>query len=308
MNDAFPLAGRRAAGRDFDSMKLDDIPESENVEDRRGGGGGGGGGMVLGGGLGTLVLILVVALLGGDPRALLEMAGQQAPVEQRDSNRPLSEEDQRAKEFVSRVLRTTEDVWTAEFRKMGRTYEKPRLYLFSDSVRSGCGMANSQVGPFYCPADRTVYIDLNFYKELSRRFGAPGDFAQAYVIAHEVGHHVQNLLGISEQLDRQRGEISETEMNRLSVRLELQADFLAGMWGRKGQEIFKFLDEGDVEEAFNAAQAIGDDTLQKEAQGHVVPDSFTHGSSRQRVKWFKKGFDTGDIRQGDTFSVNERDL
>lgn len=288
------------------AMKLDDIGESGNVEDRRGQRGGGGG-MVLGGGLGTIVLLVVVMLLGGDPRALLEMANQ-APTQSRTENYQPTDADRRAGQFVSRVLKTTEDVWDAEFRKLGRTYEKPRLVLFTDAVRSGCGAANSQVGPFYCPADRTVYIDLNFFHELDRRFGAPGDFAQAYVIAHEVGHHVQNLLGISGQMDEARGQLSKSEMNQLSVRMELQADFLAGLWGRKAQEAFNFLDEGDVEEALNAAKSIGDDTLQKEAQGHVVPDAFTHGTSAQRVRWFKKGFESGDIRQFDTFRVNERDL
>lgn len=264
--------------------------------------------MVIGGGLGFLVLLVVVMLMGGDPRALLEMAGQQTPMQQREGNWQPTAEDDAKRAFVSRVLYSTEEVWTEEFRKLGRKYEKPRLVLFTGSVRSGCGMASSQVGPFYCPADRTVYIDLDFYDELSRRFGAPGDFAQAYVIAHEVGHHVQNLLGVSAQVDAQRGQISAAKMNRLSVRLELQADFFAGLWGRKAQEKFRFLETGDLEEAMDAANAIGDDTLQKKTQGHVVPDSFTHGSSQQRVRWFRKGFESGDIRQGDTFRVSDGEL
>ncbi|MES2995828.1 MAG: neutral zinc metallopeptidase [Verrucomicrobiota bacterium] len=286
-------------------MKLDDLPESSQVEDRRGRGGGG---LVLGGGLGTLVLLIVVMLMGGDPRALLEMAGQPNPSQAERGEYQPTPEEERAAQFVRKVLGSTEVMWAEEFHRMGKVYEKPKLVLFTDSVRSGCGMAGAQVGPFYCPADRTVYIDLSFFNELSRRFGAPGDFAQAYVIAHEVGHHVQNLLGISRQLDQQRGRISESEMNRLSVRLELQADFFAGMWGRKTQEKFQFLEEGDIGEALNAASAIGDDTLQREAQGRVVPDAFTHGTSAQRVKWFRKGFESGDIRQADTFRVSESEL
>lgn len=272
------------------------------MEDRRGQGGGRGG-IVLGGGLGTLILIVVVMLLGGDPRQFLDMAGQaQAPAEQYQP----TPEDEQAAAFVKTILADTEDVWHEEFRKMGREYVEPKLVLFTESVRSGCGFASSQVGPFYCPADQTVYVDLSFFNEMKRRFGAPGDFAQAYVVAHEVGHHVQKLLGISDEVQQARQSMSERDANALSVRLELQADFLAGMWARKGQEKFRFLEPGDLEEALNAANAIGDDTLQRQAQGHVVPDAFTHGTSAQRVKWFRKGFETGDIRAGDTF--NARDL
>ena len=283
-------------------MRWEGRRQSENVEDRRGQGGGRGG-LVLGGGLGTLILIVVVMLLGGDPRQFLDMAGQaQAPAEQYQP----TQEDEQAAAFVKTILADTEDVWHEEFRRMGREYVEPKLVLFTESVRSGCGFASSQVGPFYCPADQTVYVDLSFFNEMKRRFGAPGDFAQAYVVAHEVGHHVQKLLGISDEVQQARQSMSERDANALSVRLELQADFLAGMWARKGQEKFRFLEPGDLEEALNAANAIGDDTLQRQAQGHVVPDAFTHGTSAQRVKWFRKGFDTGDIRAGDTF--NARDL
>lgn len=287
------------------TMRLDGRRESENVEDRRGEGGGrrGGGGLVLGGGMGTLVLVVVVMLLGGDPRALLDMATQSSP--QQSSEYVPSPEDDQMVTFVKKVLGTTEDVWSEEFRKIGQTYQNPKLVVFSDGVQSGCGFADAQVGPFYCPADATVYVDLSFFRELNQRFDAPGDFAQAYVIAHEVGHHVQNLLGTSDQVNSARGRVSEAEQNELSVRLELQADFLAGMWARKAQDKFKFLDDGDIEEALRAANAIGDDTLQKQAQGRVVPDSFTHGTSAQRVKWFRKGFETGDIRQGDTFRTRD---
>jgi len=201
------------------------------------------------------------------------------------------------------VLADTEDVWTQLFQEMGSRYEQPKLVLFSGQVRSACGMASSASGPFYCPADRNVYIDLVFYQELKQRFGAPGDFAQAYVIAHEVGHHVQNLLGISDKVQAMRGRVSEAEYNQMSVRLELQADFFAGVWAHHADRMKGILEEGDVEEALGAANAIGDDTLQRQTQGHVVPDSFTHGSSEQRMRWFLKGLKTGDLSQGDTFSA-----
>lgn len=284
-------------------MRWEGRRQSRNVEDRRGEGRRGGGGIVLGGGLGTLLLVVVVMLLGGDPKALLEMAGQ-APSGQQ-SEYVSSPEDERLKDMVSVVLADTEEIWTEQFQALGLTYQEPRLVVFSGGVRSGCGFADAQVGPFYCPADQTIYVDLSFFRELDQRFGAPGDFAQAYVIAHEVGHHVQKLLGTSDQVNSARGRVSESEQNALSVRLELQADFLAGMWARKAMEKFDFLEEGDIDEALRAANAIGDDTLQKQAQGPVVPDSFTHGTSAQRVKWFRKGFETGDIRQGDTFRARD---
>jgi predicted metalloprotease len=281
-------------------MRWEGRRQSDNVEDRRGRGGGGG--MALGGGLGTLVLLLVVWFLGGDPSQLLQQTG--APAGQ-GIEAPSSPEEERAVAFVSTVLADTEDIWQKEFQRMGRTYEKPQLVIFRNSVQSGCGFAGAQMGPFYCPADRKVYIDLSFFDELEQRFGAPGDFARAYVIAHEVGHHVQNLLGISARVQQQRQRVSEREANQLSVRLELQADFLAGMWARKGQQEFDFLEEGDLEEALNAANKIGDDTLQRQAQGQVVPDSFTHGSSAQRMRWFKKGLQSDRFDPNNTFHTDD---
>lgn len=266
---------------------------SRNVADRLGRRGG----LAVGGGLG-IVILLAALLLGGDPSIILDQLGGPGGAEQRGDSR----QDEIA-QFVSVVLADTEDVWHRLFQEMGATYEEPQLVLFSGSVQSACGFANAAVGPFYCPGDRTIYIDLSFYDELSRRLGAPGDFAQAYVIAHEVGHHVQNLLGIMDQVDDARGSVSEEESNELSVRLELQADFLAGVWANHAEQNWDVLEPGDLEEALTAAAAIGDDKLQMEAQGYVVPDSFTHGTSEQRVRWFQKGFETGDISQGDTFST-----
>ncbi len=259
--------------------------------------------MVVKGGLGTVVIAVALLALGVKPADVMDMVlGGGGP---RGTTRE-TRVDPEQERFVKLVLASTEDVWDAEFKAMGRSYEHPRLELFTGGVNSGCGYASSQVGPFYCPADRQIYLDATFFDELDRKFGAPGDFAQAYVIAHEVGHHVQNLLGISRQLDEARGRVSQEEYNELSVRLELQADFFAGLWAKKGQGSGGYqIDAGDLEEGLRAANAIGDDTLQKEAQGHVVPDSFTHGSSAQRVKWFRKGYDTGDIRQGDTFKTND---
>lgn len=283
-------------------MRWEGRRQSENVEDRRGQRPRGGG-VVLGGGLGTLLIVILVLVLGGDPRALLDMAGQSgsAPAGEVVS----SPQDERLKQMVGVVLADTEEVWDEEFRRMGMVYEKPKLVIFSDAVRSGCGFADSQVGPFYCPADRTIYLDLSFFRELDARFGAGGDFAQAYVVAHEVGHHVQKLLGTSDQVHEARMSLSESEANAMSVRLELQADFLAGFWARKAQEKFRFLEEGDLEEALNAANAIGDDTLQRKAQGRVVPDSFTHGTSEQRMRWFRRGLAASDIREGDTFRARD---
>lgn len=283
-------------------MRWEGRRESENVEDRRGQSSRGGK-VALGGGVGTLVLVVVVMLLGGNPKQLLDMMGNAPPAG--GQVQATSPEEDQLKKLVAVVLADTEEVWDEQFRAMGRTYEKPKLVVFTQDVRSGCGFADAQVGPFYCPADRTVYVDLSFFREMSQRFKAPGDFAQAYVIAHEVGHHVQKLLGTSDAVQEQRSRVSEAEANALSVRLELQADFFAGLWARKAQEKFQFLDPGDIEEALAAAQAIGDDTLQRQAQGRVVPDSFTHGTSKQRVTWFRKGFETGDIRQGDTFRTRD---
>jgi predicted metalloprotease len=276
--------------------------ESENVEDDRQGGGGGR--IAVGGGIGGVILVVAYLLLGGDPQALLENAQQTQPSATRQADGTAAPKDQMS-QFVSVVLADTEDAWHEIFRQMGREYEEPKLVLFSDQTRSGCGAASSATGPFYCPEDRRLYIDLKFYRELQDRFGAPGDFAQAYVIAHEVGHHVQNLLGISEKMDAARGRMSKAEYNRLSVRLELQADFFAGVWAHYADRTKHVVESGDIEEALRAASAIGDDKLQKQSQGYVVPDSFTHGSSAQRVKWFRKGYETGDIRQGDTFSASD---
>jgi predicted metalloprotease len=275
--------------------------ESENIEDERGSGGGRR--VVVGGGIGGVILVVAYLLLGGDPQALLEQQQQSSlsSTRQVDPNAPRDE----ATKFVAVVLADTEDAWTAQFRQMGRTYEEPKLVLFSDQTRSGCGFASAASGPFYCPEDRKLYIDLAFYRMLRERFGAPGDFAQAYVIAHEVGHHVQNLLGISNKVQAARGRVSEAEYNQLSVRLELQADFFAGVWARYAERVKQVVEAGDIDEAMRAASAVGDDTLQRQSRGHVVPDSFTHGSSAQRVRWFRKGYETGDLRQGDTFSARD---
>jgi len=281
-------------------MRWEGRRQSGNVEDRRGRGAGGG--MAMGGGLGMLVLVLVVWMLGGDPVALIQQTGGGIG---RSAEVQSSPEEERTVAFVKTVLADTEDIWHEEFSRMGRSYEEPKLIIFRGKVQSGCGFAGAQMGPFYCPADRTVYIDLSFFRELHEKFGAPGDFAQAYVIAHEVGHHVQNLLGISGKVQQARQRAGEVEGNGLSVRLELQADFLAGMWARKGQQKFDFLESGDLEEALRAANRIGDDTLQKQAQGRVVPDSFTHGSSEQRMRWFKKGLQSDRFNPNNTFATRD---
>ncbi|HEU4711093.1 MAG TPA: neutral zinc metallopeptidase [Pyrinomonadaceae bacterium] len=272
--------------------------QSTNIEDRRGMSAGK---VAVGGGLGSIVILIIALLLGADPRQLLEQVPTD-PSSGGQVSRPVNPEEEELKQFVSVVLAKSEDVWTNVFSQNGRQYREPTLVLFSDRVQSACGMAGAAVGPFYCPGDEKVYIDLSFYEELRRRFQAPGDFAQAYVIAHEVGHHVQNLLGISGRVDAMQRRVSEVEANQLSVRLELQADFFAGVFARyvKDQGV---LEPGDIEEALTAASAIGDDKIQRQTTGYVVPDSFTHGSSEQRLRWFKKGYDTGDMRQGDTFSA-----
>lgn len=268
--------------------------ESGNVIDSRGSGGGRG--LMVGGGLGTLAVALIAMLLGKDPSSVLNSINGGAPQQQTQQAGQNDEE----KQFVSVVLAETEDVWHNIFQQqLSKTYEEPKLELFSGMIESGCGTASSQVGPFYCPLNNQVYLDLDFFDELSRRFGASGDFARAYVIAHEVGHHVQNLLGTSDRVHQLRQRMSERDGNRLSVMLELQADFYAGVWARNSKNLH--IDAQDIGEALNAASAIGDDRLQQQAQGHVVPDAFTHGSSEQRMYWFKKGWETGDIRQGDTF-------
>lgn len=279
--------------------------ESTNVEDRRGLPVGRT--AMVGGGLGTLVLALVVMFLGGDPTAILQTAtqgAQEAPAS--GPAQPYQETSAEAdrRRFVAVVLADTEDVWTAVFSAAGRRYEDPTLVLYSGATQTACGVGEAAMGPFYCPADRKVYIDLSFYDTLRERLGAPGDFAQAYVIAHEVGHHLQNLMGTSAKLDQARGRVSEREMNALSVRLELQADCFAGVWAQLSQRSKGWLEQGDVEEALNAAAQIGDDTLQKRARGTVVPESFTHGSSAQRVRWFKRGLEAGELRACDTFGSN----
>jgi predicted metalloprotease len=257
------------------------------------------------GGCGLLIFVALYLMLGGDPVQLVEQlpvdGGPSASV---DVGPPPPGQDQLA-DFVSVVLADTEDTWSPIFAAAGRDYEEPRLVLFSGAVQSACGMAGAAMGPFYCPADRKLYIDLGFYDELKRRFRAPGDFAQAYVIAHEVGHHVQNLLGISDQVQAMQQRVGQAEANELSVRLELQADCLAGIWGYHTQRERDMLESGDLEEALNAAAAIGDDRIQRETTGRVMPDSFTHGSSAQRVKWFRIGFDSGDVDQCDTFVADQ---
>jgi uncharacterized protein len=274
--------------------------ESENVEDARGSGGGGR--LVMGGGIGTVVLVVLYLLLGGDPQALFNSQQAQLPQSAQVDNQAPRDE---ASKFVAVVLADTEDAWKEVFRQMGREYQEPRLVLFSDMIQSGCGFASGATGPFYCPQDRRVYIDLGFFRQLQERLGAGGDFAEAYVIAHEVGHHVQKLLGITDRVDAARRRASEAESNRLSVRLELQADFLAGVWARYADRVKHVVEAGDIEEAMRAASAVGDDRLQRRSRGYVVPDSFTHGSSEQRVRWFRRGYETGDLSQGDTFNARE---
>jgi uncharacterized protein len=274
--------------------------ESSNVEDRRGMSGGGR--IAIGGGLGTLIIIIIAVLLGADPRQILQQVPTDTAPSTSQAPRPGNTDEEELKKFVSVVLAKTEDVWQDIFRQNGKQYRDPNLVLFTGEVQSACGLGSAASGPFYCPGDQKVYIDLSFYEELRRRFRSPGDFAQAYVIAHEVGHHVQKLLGISDRVDSMQRRMSEVDANRLSVRLELQADFFAGVFARYVQKQ-GLLEEGDIEEALNAASAIGDDAIQRQTSGRVVPDSFTHGTSEQRLRWFRKGFDTGDIRQGDTFSA-----
>jgi predicted metalloprotease len=256
---------------------------------------------MVGGGLGV-VLVVAYLLLGGDPTVLLNSVDQGSY--STEQTQPDEAQNEQAK-FVSVVLADTEDVWHQLFQQMGKTYQEPRLVLFTGQVDSACGLAGAAVGPFYCPEDEKVYIDLSFYRELQDRFGASGDFAQAYVIAHEVGHHVQKLLGIMDKVNAMQGRLSKSQANALSVRLELQADFFAGVWAHHAQRMKNILEPGDLEEALNAAAAIGDDKIHRESQGRVRPDSFTHGSSAQRVKWFRKGFETGDPSQGDTFSAGD---
>ena len=278
---------------------------SSNVDDRRGlrpakAAGGLGGGV--------LIVLLLGLLFGADPSQLLSMlaggAGGGGGTTMVQDDTPRSAEENQLADFVSVVLADTEDVWGDLFpQAFGEAYPQPRLVMFTGQVRSACGLASAAMGPFYCPGDQQVYIDLSFYEEMRRRFGAPGDFAQAYVIAHEVGHHIQNLMGTLDQVHRMQQGMSKAEANALQVRVELQADFLAGVWAHHAQRARNILEAGDIEEALNAASAIGDDTLQKQAQGYAVPESFTHGTSAQRQRWFTLGFETGDLSRGDTFAA-----
>jgi uncharacterized protein len=284
-------------------MRWQDERRSENVEDERRVQPAG---IAIGGGIGTLILALVAIYFGADPRAVLNALQNQnnaQVVQQQKAGGPADPAEDERVDFVKAILGDTEDVWNALFKQMNMQYREPKLKLFSGGVNSACGLANSAVGPFYCPEDEKVYLDLGFYKELKERFKAPGEFAEAYVIAHEIGHHVQNLMGISEKVRAQRSRASKAESNRLSVMLELQADFLAGVWAHHAQSSRQILDAGDIQDGLRAASAIGDDRLQLESQGYVRPDSFTHGSSEQRVRWFRKGLKTGDIKQGDTFNT-----
>lgn len=294
-------------------MRLGRERPSQNIEDRRGMGGGfgmpGGGIRVPIGGRGGLgiggiiVLLLLWLVFGINPLELLSGGGVQIPRQTETQTRTGEVANDQTTDFVARVLGSTERVWTEKFQAMGRHYDPPTLVLFSGMVQSACGMAQAAVGPFYCPPDQKVYIDLSFFEEMARRFGANGDFAQAYVIAHEVGHHVQNLLGIADKVTKARMQAPEAEANDLSVRMELQADCLAGVWAKSADDSAQILEAGDIEEGLNAASAIGDDRLQKRSQGYVVPESFTHGSSEQRVRWFKRGLDTDDMNQCETFNA-----
>ena len=287
-------------------MRWKDRQRSENVEDRRAQGGAQR--VAVGGGLLGLVIVVVAMLFGVDPRPLMQLIQNAQPpaAGQQQGQQPAGvppANDEMA-QFVSVVLHDTEVVWGQLFRQMGREYRQPKLVLFRDRVNSACGIQGAAVGPFYCPLDETVYIDLSFFQELRDRHNAPGDFAEAYVLAHEIGHHVQKLMGTSDKVHSLQARSGKQRNNELSVRLELQADFFAGVWAHHAQRNWQILEPGDIEEALNAASAIGDDRLQKEARGVVVPESFTHGTSEQRVRWFTKGLKTGDMTQGGTFSTN----
>lgn len=280
-------------------MRLGD-KRSGNVEDRRGMRVSRG---MMGGGIGTIILVLVALYFGIDPSLLLNQGMTNVDTPSPTAPEQRSPEENQLADFVSAVLADTEDTWHTLFRQSQKTYQEPKLVLFTDSVDSACGFAQAAMGPFYCPRDQKVYIDLQFYQDLRERFNAPGDFAQAYVVAHEIGHHVQNLLGISGKVHELRQRSSESESNALSVRLELQADCLAGIWAHHADKMRQILQAGDIEEALNAASSIGDDRLQKQTRGQVVPDSFTHGSSEQRVRWFRKGLETGNFGQCNTFET-----
>lgn len=271
---------------------------SSNIEDRRGMGVG----KLAGGGIGTIVIALIAMYFGVDPSVILNQADTLAPTQQQQTQ--FSPEEERLKEFMSVVLADTEDVWGSLFSSAGETYAQPKLVLFSGAVQSACGAAESAMGPFYCPGDRKLYLDMSFFNELSKRLGAPGDFAQAYVVAHEVGHHVQNLMGIADRVRRAQQNASGPQANALQVRMELQADCFAGVWANHANKKRQILEPGDTEEALAAASGVGDDRLQKKARGYVVPESFTHGSSEQRMRWFSSGMKSGDPTRCDTFKAS----
>lgn len=275
--------------------------ESSNVEDRRGMGRKG---LSVGGGLGAVVALVIYLFFGGKGDKITQIT-QSLQKNEPSKVRPLTSQQEELGNFASVILADTEDVWNSLFQKSGRRYREPKMVLFSEATESACGYAQSATGPFYCPGDEKVYIDLDFFQELQRRLDARGDFAMAYVIAHEIGHHVQNLLGVMEKSDRMRQQLSKVEANRITVQLELQADFLAGVWTHHAQRMKNILEEGDIEEGINAAGAVGDDRIQKKTRGYVVPDSFTHGTSAQRTRWFLKGWKTGDINQGNTFDTDD---
>lgn len=271
--------------------------ESNHVEDRRGGSG-----LIIGGGIGSIVIGLLYLLLGGDPAVVVNQVIQN---QNQTTTAPPDAASEKLASFSKVVLGLTEDVWDSIYQSSNNQYQPPTLVLFTQQTQSGCGFASAATGPFYCPGDQKVYIDLSFFKALSDRFNAPGEFAMAYVIAHEVGHHIQHLNGTAAAVERMRSTLSEKEFNQLSVKLELQADFLAGVWAHHANQLKNILEPGDIEAALNAANAIGDDRLQQQAQGYIVPDAFTHGTSKQRMYWFKKGYDTGDPKQGNTFANTE---
>jgi hypothetical protein len=288
-------------------MRLEGRRESTNVEDRRGKKTVAAAGGI---GIGGLIIYLIISLMGGDASAVMEQMNQGTSTEYVDDGKDYSQVDVELMTFCKQILAGTEDVWTQEFRKLGRTYQPPKMVIFSDAVSSGCGNATSASGPFYCSADETVYLDLEFFKSMKKQIGADGDFAYAYVIAHEVGHHVQNQLGILGQAHEQMARYGKDTQgyNQTSVRLELQADFFAGIWAHHDNKMFGSLEDGDIEEALNAAAKIGDDYLQKQAYGRTMPETFNHGTSAQRSRWLKKGISTGDINQGDTFSPSYSSL
>jgi predicted metalloprotease len=271
--------------------------QSGNVEDRRGVSGRT---IVAGGTVGTIVIALLVWILGGNPMEVLNNRAQETENATEGTNTQASDE---LTQFVSVVLKDTEDVWKTLFTQSGSTYREPVLVIYSQATQSACGYSSAATGPFYCPGDEKVFIDLDFLQQMQQQLNAPGDFAIAYIIAHEVGHHVQKLLGITDQMESMRSQVSEAKYNDYSVRLELQADFLAGVWAHHAQQTKNILEEGDIEEAMNAASSVGDDRMQMQSQGYVVPDAFTHGTSAQRTRWFTKGFQTGDMNQGDTFNA-----